>query len=280
MSPRGERIVAFMLLLCVALVAFWMLAARHAARGFSPLRLSDADFANFLPASERWQSRVVYVRSSLIEPTIMAYELRPVIRAGMTVAPGGDASVLVRIVHGYNMVDCMRIKHFGVDLLDTNLGEWQAYEARMGGVPALPPMQTWRLREPREPARVWISSMLSAKDFSGTAVDTRDMAFPRIGTPDDPAYRPTGLRWRSFRRPIYNFRMFLRGRWNASRMDVLTFLRLRQPAWASDVLLTMVSEYRGRDAADRSDAEMRHHVQQAHRFFYDELQRFGATRNQ
>ena len=150
----------------------------------------------------------------------------------------------------------------------------------MQEVPSSPPMQIWRLREPREPARIWISSMLSAEDFSGTAVDTRDMAFPRVGTPDDLAYRPVGLRWRSFRHPIRNFRMYLRSRWNASRMDLLTFLRLRQPAWASDVLLTMVSEYRGRDAEERTDAEMQTHVQNAHRFFYDALRRFGATRNQ
>ncbi len=280
MQARGERLVACMVMLCVGIVAFWMLAARHAARGFSPLRLSDGDFSTFLPVSENWQSRIVYVRSSPIEPTITAYELRPVIRAGASVPPGGDTPVLVRIVHGYNMVDCMRIKHFGVDLLETNLSDWQAYEAGLRSAPALPPVQIWRLQEPREPARVWISSMLSAEDFTGTAVDTRDMAFPRVGMPDDPAYRPTGLRWRSFRRPIYNFRMFLRSRWNASRMDLLTFLRLRQPAWASDVLLTIVSEYRGRDAGERTDAEMQRHVQQAHQFFYEELQRFGAIRNQ
>ena len=280
MRPHGERAIALLLVVCILIVAFWMLAAWHASRGFAPLRLSDADFAGFMPHSEQWQSRVVYVKSSPIEPTIIAYELRPVIPAGADVIPGEDAPVLVRIVHGYNMVDCMRIKHFGVDLLDTNLEDWKVFEAGTGAVPGLPPMQVWRLREPREPARVWVSSMLSATDFSGTAVDTRDMAFPRIGTPDDPAYRPAGLRWRSFRRPIYNFRMYLRSRWNASRMDVLTFLRLRQPAWASDVLLTMVSEYRGRDAADRSDAEMQRHVKRAHRFVYDELQRFRSTRNQ
>lgn len=280
MTPRSERMIAALVVVCVALVAFWMLAARHAARGFSPLRLSNTDFAGFLPASEHWQSRVVYVKSSPVEPTIIAYELRPVIRAGETMLPGGDAPVLVRVVHGYNMVDCMRIKHFGVDLLEDNLVAWKAFEANMQGMPSSPPMQIWRLREPREPERVWISSMLSATDFSGTAVDTRDMAFPRVGTPDDPAYRPTGLHWRSFRHPIRNLRMFIRSRWNASRMDVLTFLRLRQPVWASDVLLTLVSEYRGRDAADRSNAEMQRHVHNAHVFFYDALQQFGATRNQ
>ena len=277
MRLSRESLGALLLLVCVAVVAAWMLAARHAARGFAPLRVQDSDFAGFLPASAHWQARIVYVKRTPTEPTIIAYELQPVIAAGRPVAPGGDAPVLVRVVHGYNMVDCMRIKHFGVDALGDNLAVWRAYEAGMEARPVQPPMQIWRLREPREPARIWVSSMLAANDFAGTAVDTRSMAFPRVGTPDDPAYRPTGLRWRSFRRPIHNFRMYLRSRWNASRMDVWTFLRLRQPAWASDVLLTLVSEYRGADAAARSDDEMQQQVLRAHQFFYAELQRFAAT---
>ena len=280
MTTRQERVAAGLLLGCVGIVAFWMLASRHAARGFDPLRLGADDFSNFVPVSAAWQSRVVYVKSTPTEPTITAYELQPVIRAGMEIPPSGDAPVLVRVVHGYNMVDCMRIKQYGVDLLAEDLPAWRAHEAGVGSAPSVgPPLQIWRLREPEAPARVWVSSMLLATDFSGTAVDTRDMAFPRVGTPDDPAYRPTGLRWSSLRHPIRNFRMYVRARWNASRTDLLTFLRLRQPAWASDVLLTMVSEYRGRDAADRTDAEMQRHVLAAHRFFYAELRAFREARN-
>jgi hypothetical protein len=280
MTAMQERLVAIALLCCVGTVAFWLIASQYASRGFEPLRLGQGDFEGFLPLSDSWQSRLVYVKSTPTEPTITAYELRPVIQGGAPVEPGGDAPVLVRIVHGYNMVDCMRIKHYGVDLLGDNLQVWRGYEGGQGQRPVdAPPVQIWRLREPQAAARVWVSSMLLAADFSGTAVDTRDMAFPRVGTPDEPAYRPTGLRWRSLRHPLRNFRLFLRSRWNASRSDFLTFLRLRQPAWASDVLLTMVSEYRGGDAAERTDAEMQAHVLAAHRFFYGELQRFAAAKN-
>jgi len=280
MTPRGERWATGVLLLCVGLVASWMLAARQASRGFDPLRLGAEDFAGFQPVSGAWEVRQVYVKSTPTEPTITAYVLRPVLTGGKPELPGGDAPVLVRLVHGYNMVDCMRIKQYGVDLLDENLSVWRGYLAGETTVPPeIPPRQIWRLRPPQGPVCVWVSSMLSATDFTGTAVDTRDMAFPRVGTPDDPAYHPTGLRWRSFRHPIRNFRLYLRSRWNASRTDLLTFLRLRRPAWTSDVLVTMVSEYRGADAADRTEAEMQRQVLAAHRYFLAELRAFGRTRN-
>ncbi len=273
-----ERWVAALLLVCVGLVTFWLFAAKQAARGFSPLRLGSEDFAAFTFSDPAWQARVVFVKSTPIEPTITAYELRPVHPAGATVDPGRGAPILVRFVHGYNMVDCMRIKQFDVKLLGDDRAHWRdTGRARDPGEG--PPMQVWRLTEPRGPGRVWVSSMLLASNFSGTTVDTRDMAFPRIGVPDDPAYVPTGLKWSSFRHPIRNLRYFLRARWNASRTDILTFLRLRQPAWASDVMITMVSEYRGHDAPDRTDAEMMPQVVAAHQAMYRELRRFAQARN-
>ena len=83
--------------------------------------------------------------------------------------------------------------------------------------------------------------MLRAGDFSETNIDTRAMPFPRIGVPDNPGWFPRGLSLRSLRNPLRNGRLFLRHKWNASRADVWTFLGLKQPAWASDDLLTLVS---------------------------------------
>ncbi len=275
----AERLLAVLLLLCLGLVSVWLLAARQAARGFDPLRLGLEDFVGFRPEHPDWKIRRVYARQTPTEPTITAYELIPAERMAR---PGTEptvqqAPVLVRIVHGYNMVDCMRIKHYEVALLlDTRQAQESAAAGSTdagGGVP----MQVWRVTDTEGVGRVWISSMLRASDFSATLVDTRDMAFPRIGAPDDPAYVPTGLSWRSFRHPIRNFRQFLRAQWNASRADVLTFLRLRRPAWASDVLVTMVSEYRGRDASERTDADMLPHVRAAHQAFYQSLHRFAAS---
>lgn len=277
MASRRETVVAVLLLCCVGLVSFWLLAARHASRGFAPLRLGEEDFRGFLPSSEEWDARLVYAKKTPTEPTITAYELRPAAKAGhesMLSAP-----VLVRIVHGYNMVDCMRIKQYQVDLLRENLEELKSISREELSNLPYPPMQIWKLKNPEDTERVWISSMLHASDFSGSTTDTRSMSFPRVGTPDDPAYAPTGLRWSSFRHPIRNFLRFIRSRWNASRTDLLTFLRLRQPAWASDVLLTMVSEYRGQDAENRTSEEMMQHVLSAHRAFYQALYEFGQSRD-
>jgi hypothetical protein len=83
--------------------------------------------------------------------------------------------------------------------------------------------------------------MLRAGDYEPTVDDVRSMPFPRVATPDDPRWKPEGLTWASLRHPIREIRTRLRARWNSSRTDVLTFLRLRRPAWASEELLTLVS---------------------------------------
>ena len=46
---------------------------------------------------------------------------------------------------------------------------------------------------------------------------------------------------KSFRRPIHNLKRTLRARWNNARCDLLTFLKLRRPVYASDEILTLVS---------------------------------------
>jgi len=205
----------------------------------------------------------VHVKATPTEPTVIAYETHrpaegpPVIRA----------PILVRLVHGYNMVDCMRIKQYRVALVE---------DRRQPAGDALP-VQVWRLTGPSGHRMVWVTSMLRASDFSATTSDTRDMPFPRVGTPDDPAWAPTRLKWSSFRHPVRNFKLFLCGKWNASRSDPLTFLRLRQPAWASDVLLTMVSEYHGSESVtDETEADVAAYVLDAHKMLYRQFRGHGG----
>jgi hypothetical protein len=83
--------------------------------------------------------------------------------------------------------------------------------------------------------------MIRAGEFTPTAVDICSMAFPRVDVPDDPRWIPRGFTWADLRRPVASLRAWTRARWNASRTDLLTFLRLRQPAWASEELLTFVT---------------------------------------
>ncbi len=269
-SSRREWWVALLLVLCVALVASWEITSRLASRPFDDLRLSGEDFAGFRPAVPSWVLRLVHVKATPTEPTVIAYEARH--RPEGTA--GAGEPVLVRLVHGYNMVDCMRIKQYQVELL--------ADHRRLSGAESPPaaaalPVQVWRLTAHGGKRMVWVTSMLRATDFAATDTDTRDMPFPRVGTPDDPAWAPTGLKWSSFRYPVRNFRLALRSKWNASRSDLLTFLRLRQPAWASDVLLTMVSEYHGAaSVTDATEAEVTAYVLEAHHLMARQFQAHGG----
>ncbi len=214
--------------------------------------------------------------------------------------------MLVRLVHGYNMVDCMRIKHYDVKLLadtrdglqDGDLSLWRrdalvelgqrpnsqlptpnAQRLTPNAPSAFPlPVQIWKLESSNSDRSVWITTMLKAADFAVTSVDTRDMAFPKVGTPDDPSWAPSGLKWSSLRHPIRNARLALRARWNASRADIWTFLRLRQPAWASDEMLTMVTEYRGPSIEEGNEEAVARHVLQAHAFMLNQFQHYWTQR--
>ena len=71
------------------------------------------------------------------------------------------------------------------------------------------------------------------------------MAFPRVGMVDNPNWAPQGFTLSSLRHPVRNLRMLLRAKWNNARGDLWTFLRLKQPAWASDDMLTLVTASSG-----------------------------------
>jgi hypothetical protein len=120
--------------------------------------------------------------------------------------------------------------------------------------------------------------MLRAFDFSTTDIDVRSMAFPRVGTPDAPDWNPQGFSLRGLRHPLRNGRLILRARWNASRCDILTFLRLKQPAWASDEVLTLVSAMRGNGVAEADTAAAIRHVVSAHMAVRAALERHGPQR--
>ena len=110
-----------------------------------------------------------------------------------------------------------------------------------------------------------------------TDVDTRDMAFPRVGTPDAPGWNPTGLKWSSFRHPIKNLRQVIRARWNTSRCDWMTFLRLKRPAWVSDEVLTLVGEYKGKSVKPANESDVTACVLSAQQLLLHQLQTFRTT---
>ncbi|MDA0991972.1 MAG: hypothetical protein O3A51_14630 [Verrucomicrobia bacterium] len=232
-GPR-DAAVATLLILCVLLVAFWEVMSNRSERPFDAFQMRADDFVDFQPVVENWTIEQLPVSDDPIEPNILVYLLRP---------EAGGRPLLVRLVHGYNMVDCMRIKGDAVSLLADTRRELDGSPVETSTPVTLSPdrqVQLWRLLSPTGHQAIWMTSMLRMGDFAETAVDTRAMAFPRVGIPDHPGWFPQGLSAKSLRHPVRNLRLFMRAKWNSSRADVLTFLKLKRPAWASEDLLTMV----------------------------------------
>ena len=268
-QSRREVRVAILLVACVALAAFWEVMSTRSRRPFQPFELTTADFETFQPASETWRIERLPVNPDPVEPNILILRSAPQRSAPPALR---HAPLIVRLVHGYNMPDCMRIKHFNVELIaDTREGNLDTSSSPL-------PYQAWRLTSRHGEVSIWTTTMLRAGDFAATDIDTRSMAFPRIGIPDHPGWFPRGLSLSSLRHPIGNLRIFLRAKWNSSRCDPLTFLGLRQPAWASDELLTLVSTHIGPSiAADDESAALRQ-VLTVHRFMHDQLLEWRGDR--
>ena len=297
-TKKHEKAVAVVIILCMMLIAGWEIAAKMAAKPFDELKLKAEDFSGFVPSSDKWTVRLKHTKATPTDPTAIAYELRPSAssclsqRSPAKLKPTDQrpktsdqntnrptAPLLVRIVHGYNMVDCMRIKQYKVNLISDLRSSASAL--RDSGVTSRPPAsdlrlpaQIWRLTSSSGKVSIWITTMLRTVDFAPTTVDTRDMAFPRIGTPDNPSWAPTGLKWSSLKHPVRNLRNTLNARWNASRCDLPTFLRLRQPAWASDEMLTLVTEYHGSSVDPDHENTVVKYVLSAHLFMMREFQQF------
>jgi hypothetical protein len=241
-----RHLSSILILGCALLVAGWQLLALYARRGQEPLQIQAEDFASLALDVPGWQSTKLPVPNDPLAPTIVAYRLTR--RADAT-------RLLLRLVHGYNMVDCMRIKHYqvrgvrsqgsGVRSQESGVSEKSSKGMMPDACPLTPESETalqyWTIKKAGEQT-LWITAMLSGGDLAYTGKDTRSMSFPRIGTADAASWNPTGLSWRSLRHPISNSRKALRSHWNASRSDIWVFLRLRRPAWVSDKDLTLVLE--------------------------------------
>jgi len=133
-----------------------------------------------------------------------------------------------------------------------------------------PFFQLWKLTSPTDDVSLWVTSMLNAGDMTALDMDIRSMAFPKIGTPDDPGWKPTGFTWKSLRHPFRNLAWFLRARWNNSRCDLLVFLKLKKPVWASDEVFTLVSHSGSLGEGDDEEEVMRY-VLSVHEYVYGEL---------
>jgi hypothetical protein len=292
-----ERWIGILLVLCAGVVAFWEIMANRSRRSRDPFQIAQSDFVDFRPRDEAWHVRAMPIGYSRHEPNILSYEVK--LRTDPR-NPADARPVQVRLVHGYNMPDCMRLKYYRVELLSDSRkpgladdespgplgpvrGEGRAPAAEGGNAPrpmATPEgasapqshqVQIWRLTSGGGDASVWVTSMLRVGDFAETGVDIRSMAFPRVGIPDDPNWAPRGLTVDSLKHPIRDFRRLMRVKWNNAHCDLFTFLKWKHPAWASDELLSLVSASLG-DPVPRGEEERAiRGVLAAHLFLHSEL---------
>jgi hypothetical protein len=243
-----------------------------------PFDRTASDFARFRPAPVSWEVESLPLAPDPIEPNILAYLVKPQPPTSRWVLAALDGPVLVRLVHGYNLRDCLRIKGFKVDLI----GDWRDMADRRANAPSLLDVtprikaQAWRVTSSAGAVTLFVTSILREGDFEATDVDTRAMLFPRVGVPDEAGWVARGMTLESLRRPIASLRRALRGQWNSSRSDLATFLHLKQPAWASDSLYSLVSAWRGPSVDPVMEGRVAVHLLAVHTAMATELRTWRA----
>jgi hypothetical protein len=273
MRHRG-RAVPILLLICVALVVFWEVMAYWSKRPYRPFGRTARDFASFRPAPASWEVESLPIAFDPIEPNILAYLVKRAAEAATNTSLAADASVLVRLVHGYNMRDCLRIKGFRVDLVaDLRHGVISGQASPPSELSRLPmaiQAQIWRVSSSAGTVTLCVTSVLN-EDLLATDFDTRSMAFPRVGTPDEVGWVARGVTMASLRHPVAGLKRAIRSQWNSSRRSVTAFLRLKQPAWASDSLFSLVSAWRGPSVTSADEERVAAHLLSVHAAMASEL---------
>lgn len=276
---KSSKLMPILLMTCIAIVVVWEVAANRSRRPFSSFTMTSADFAGFLPKVPGWSiEHIAIAADDPSAPNLAAYMVKR--------EDGKGIAVLVRLVHGYNMHDCMRLKGYKVELMADSVesGKWEV-ESKAIDQPLTtnyqPPtinhqlrIQTWRLISDIGDRSISCSTMLRAVDFGGTMVDVRDMAFPRIAGVIGPEGEIVGLKASSLSHPVQSLVMLCKVKWNNSRCDLLTFLKLRQPAWASTEYLTFLASSRGVRVTPGDEARVISEVRAAQAVVYAELCRW------
>ncbi len=254
-TARSWRI-PILLAVCVVLVGFWEIMAQRSSRPFEPFELTSADFRTFAPSAPEWVFQPIAVEvHDPTAPNLLAYAAHP--------ASGWRGTIVIRLVHGYNMPMCMKIKGYTVE----NLKD----DASTDGT------QAWRLTSESGDSSVWITAMARAVDYRPAHIDIRSMAFPRISARDDPSWIPRGLTLSSFRNPVSNFRQFLQVKWNNARCDIATFLKLRQPVWADEDTLVLLAHTHGASVRRQQEQQAEAVVRQAHAAIWKALCNWKAA---
>lgn len=105
------------------------------------------------------------------------------------------------------------------------------------------------------------------------------MAFPRVDTPEDPNWVPRGLTRNDLMHPVSSFQQWRRTRWDGARWDLLTFLRLRQPVYGSEELLTYVTRSVSLDVTPANEADVTKELVFSHSAILAELQQWRKRKS-
>lgn len=270
-----ERWIATVLVFCIAIVGFWEVMAHRSDRPFTPFELIASDFDSFEPISTRWFIESLPVRLDPIEPNVLMCRLRPQVHPSDSVA--FTQPMLLRLVHGFNLVDCMVEKGHTVELLASTRTD----ERFEGGI-RLPDaislsgqkVQVWRVVSPVGDVSLWVSTMLRAGDFEQTNVDTRAMPFPRVPYPERVGWTPRGLTLEGIKHPVQGLKKYMEYKWNSARGDVLTLIELKQEAWASEDELTLVTMSIGPSIDRDAEQQVLHELLSAHVDLHRQLKKW------
>jgi hypothetical protein len=261
----SERRVGIVVGVLVSLSVVFLAFSAVFLRPMDAFELRASSFTGFAPKIDGWLFEKRPVSPDPIEPNILCYRVTPRESAGYGGTRQADATL--RLVHGYNVRDCMRIKGYSVEEVAASL---PATTTKHQALDTLPPSsvlhpssltphplpgQLWRMVSPSGTTSLWHTVMLRSDTFAPTDRDVRSMPFPRVGVPDDPDWSPGGITLAGLRHPIANIRKAVRAKWNASRSDLLTFLGFRRPAWVQAEWLTLVVAAEGRAGISEEDAE-------------------------
>jgi hypothetical protein len=316
MNSIQKYLMPGLLVICTLLVAFWQVMSWVSRRPYESFALTPESMVSCQPALEGWVVRALPItRDKLVDANIASYSV------AQDSSSSPNNHFLVRLVHGYNMPMCMKMKYYTVEKILDNLvitvsdpklqsafrvqkphaGEEKSIEQKhakdakeengvsAGGgeenpslrtsrasvqnpdsVPELP-FQLWRVTSSVGTVSIWVTTMIRADDFSPTTEDICSMVFPRIEIPDDPHWVPRGLGIDDLKHPVVSFSRWYHSRWDGARWDVMTFLKLRQPARTSEEYLSYITRMDGLpdNVVSREDVQT---LLKIHRMMLNELQ--------
>ena len=285
MNTLKQYFMPAFMVFCTLLLALWLVLSRANQSPRALFDLTPVDLATFRPALEGWTVNAQpIIRDDLIDANLAAYS---VVRDAYSQATSNEqprtaSRFVVRLVHGYNMPMCMKLKYYTVEKIQDNrihavsdpklqsafrmvqngqLNPSTGLRASNLAIQQLStlelPMQLWRLTSSAGTVSIWVTTMIRSGDFSPTSEDICSMAFPRVDIPDDPNWVPRGMGKDELKHPVVAFRRWYHSRWNGARWNVWTFLRLSPPVGASNELLSYVTRVEDLPSDGPKDSDMK-----------------------